>query len=208
MATYYQSPKRKGMDFWQAATGALLALFICVHLILEGSIVISPRLTDSIGWFLEYFWLAQIGAPVVVLLIGTHFVIAARKMPLRAGELKIFVAHSRAFKEADTWLWLVQVATAIVILVCAFSHVYTVMTALPIETAKSAVRIHSGWLAFHVVFLPCVILHTGIGLYRIAVKYGICSKACRSKWRKVIWIAMGCYLLLGAGALTRVWFLG
>ena len=100
MATYYQSPKRKGMDFWQAATGALLALFICVHLILEGSIVISPRLTDSIGWFLEYFWLAQIGAPVVVLLIVTHFVIAARKMPLRAGELKIFVAHSRAFKEA------------------------------------------------------------------------------------------------------------
>ncbi len=207
MATYYQRAPRKGMDFWQAVTGALLALFVCVHLILEGSIVLSPRLTDSIGWFLETFWLAQIGAPVIVLLIVTHFVIAARKMPLRAGELKIFVSHSRAFKEADTWLWLVQVATAIVILVCAFAHVYTVMAAMPIETAKSAVRLHNGWLAFHVVFLPCVILHTGIGIYRIAMKYGICSKAGRSAFRKVLWIVMGCYLLLGIGALARGWFL-
>ena len=29
------------LDFWQAASGALLALFVCVHLVLEGTVVIA-----------------------------------------------------------------------------------------------------------------------------------------------------------------------
>ena len=111
-------------------------------------------------------------------------------------------------KYSDTWLWLVQVFTAIVILLGAFYHVYTVMTDLPINVAGSAKRLHSGWLAFYVVFLPCVILHTGIGIYRIAVKFGICTKSSKPQWRKWTWIVMACYLLLGALALTRAWFQG
>ena len=113
---------RTRLDFWQAASGALLALFVCVHLLLEGSVVISP--------------------------------------------------------------------------------------ALPINVAGSAKRLHDGWLAFYVLFLPCVILHTGVGVYRLAVKYGVCTKAERARWRRWIWIVMGCYLVLGVLALTRVWFLG
>ena len=37
------------------------------------------------------------------------------------------------------------------------------MTDMPITTAGSARRLHNGWLLFHAVFLPCIILHTGIG---------------------------------------------
>ena len=116
--------------------------------------------------------------------------------------------HSKGLKELDTWLWLVQVFTAIIILAGAFYHVYGVMTDLPINVAGSTKRLHAGWLAFYVFFLPCVILHTGIGVYRLAVKFGFCVKATRPAWRKWTWIVMGCYLLLGAAALTRVWFLG
>lgn len=199
---------RTRLDFWQAASGALLAFFICVHLVLEGSVVLSPTLTNGIAWLLETTYLAQIGAPIIVLLILFHFFIAARKMPFRANELGIFVRHSKSLKDFDTWLWLVQVFTAIVILAGAFFHVYTVMTDLPINVAGSVKRLHSGWLAFFVVFLPCVILHTGIGIYRLAVKFGICCKATRAAWRKWTWVIMGCYLLLGTLALTRVWFLG
>ena len=152
--------------------------------------------------------LAQLVAPVIMLLILFHFYIAARKMPFRANELCIFVEHSKGLKELDTWLWLAQVFTAIIILAGAFYHVYGVMTDLPINVAGSAKRLHAGWLAFYVFFLPCVILHTGIGVYRLAVKFGFCVKATRPAWRKWTWIVMGCYLLLGAAALTRVWFLG
>ena len=76
------------------------------------------------------------------------------------------------------------------------------------NVAGSAKRLHDGWLAFYVVFLPCVMLHTGVGVYRLAVKYGVCTKAERARWRRWIWIVMGCYLVLGVLAMTRVWFLG
>lgn len=58
-------------------------------------------------------------------------------MPFRAHELGIFVQHSKSLKDFDTWLWLVQVFTAIVILLGAFYHVYTVMTDLPINVAAA-----------------------------------------------------------------------
>ena len=199
---------RSRLDFWQALSGAVLALFICVHLLLEGSVVISPKLTNGIAWLLEATFLTQVVAPVIILLVVFHFWIAARKMPFRANELAIFVRHSRSLREADTWLWLVQVFTAVVILAGAFFHVYTVMTDLPITVDGSSKRLHDGWLAFYVVFLPCVILHTGIGIYRLAVKFGICSRAGRDRFRKAVWIIMACYLALGTLALTRVWFLG
>lgn len=199
---------RSRLDFWQALSGAVLAIFICVHLILEGSVVISPDLTNGIAWLLEVTWLAQIAAPCLILLILFHFYIAARKMPFRAGELGIFVNHSKSLRELDTWLWLVQVFTAIVILACAFAHVFAVMTDMPINVAGSARRLHSGWIFFYAIFLPCIILHTGIGIYRLAVKFAFCTRAGRDKLRKVVWIGMGLYFLLGILALSRSWFLG
>lgn len=198
---------RSRLDFWQAVSGAILALFVCVHLVLEGTVVISPKITNWIGWIMEETYMAQTAAPIILLIIIFHFWIAARKMPFRAGEMQIFTQHSRELKDLDTWLWLVQVVTAVVILVGAFFHVYGVMSELPITVQKSFTRLHHGWLLFYVLFLPCTILHTGIGVYRIGVKYGFISKAARIVWRRIIWIVMACYFVLGCCALTRVWFL-
>lgn len=195
------------LDFWQAFSGGLLAIFICVHLVLEGSVVVSPAITNWIGWAMEETYMAQVAAPIILLIIVWHFWIAARKMPFRAGELSVYFRHSRALKDFDTSLWLVQVFTAIIILVGAFFHVYTVMTNMPIEVFKSTERLHMGWIMFYVFFLPACILHTGIGVYRIGVKYGAISKRARSFWRRIIWGVMGAYLLLGICAITRVWFL-
>lgn len=196
------------LDFWQAVSGGILALFICVHLVLEGSVVISPNITNWIGWVMEETYIAQIAAPVILLIIIFHFWIAARKMPFRARELQIFYTHSKELRDPDTTIWLVQVFTAIIILVGAFFHVYTVMVDLPITVARSAQRLHMGWVMFYVFFLPACILHTGIGIYRIGVKYGLILKARRQFWRTVIWVGMGCYLLLGICAITRVWIIG
>lgn len=203
-----RTPKeiRSRLDFWQALSGGLLAIFVCVHLVLEGSVVISPNITNTIGWLMEVTYVAQIVAPVILLLILFHFWIAARKMPFRSGELKIFTYHSQSLNDLDTWLWLVQVATAIVILFGAFFHVYGVMSDMPITVENSHLRLIHGWVIFYVIFLPCTILHTGIGIYRIAAKYGIMVKAHRMLWRRIIWAGMGCYLILGICALTRVWF--
>ena len=63
------------LDFWQAATGAFLALFVCVHLLLEGTVVISPALTNGIAWFLEATWLTHLVAPIIILMVVFHFYI-------------------------------------------------------------------------------------------------------------------------------------
>ena len=199
---------RSRLDFWQAASGAVLALFICVHLILEGTVVISPDITNFLAWLLEVTYIAHIAAPCLILLIVFHFWIAARKMPFRAGELQIFVRHSRALRETDTWLWLVQVFSAIIILVCGLAHVWAVMTDLPITAAGTSARLHGGWIVFYAVFLPAIILHTGIGIYRLLVKFAVIRRASREKLQKIVWTGMGCYLLLGILALGRSWFLG
>ena len=201
-----EAPSR--LDFWQALSGAVLALFICVHLVLEGSVVLSPKITDWIGWFMEEIYLAQVAAPLILLIIVLHFWIAARKMPFRAGELYIYYQHSKELRDPDTSLWLVQVVTATIILVGAFFHVSSVMIDMPLEVDKSAIRLQEGWVVFYVFFLPACILHTGIGVYRIGVKYGLISKARREFWRKLIWLVMGCYLVLGICSITRVWFIG
>ena len=196
------------LDFLQAVSGALLACFIGVHLLLEGRVIISPALTDGIALLMEETYIAHVAAPAILLLIVFHFYVAARKMPFRAKELRIFINHSRQMRHGDTWLWLVQAATAILILLFAFFHIYGVMIALPIETARSAARLHGGWLAFYLALLPAVILHTGIGIYRLGAKYGFCTRANRTRWRKGLWLIMGAYLVLGLLGLTRVWLLG
>lgn len=144
----YPDSGRNHLDFWQAASGAILALFVCIHLVLEGTVILTPSLTNGIAWLLEALWIAQLSAPILLLIVAVHFYIAARKMPFRTGELQLFVRHSRALCEQDTWLWLVQVFTAIIILMGVFFHVYTVMTDLPISAARSAARLHQGGCCF------------------------------------------------------------
>ena len=195
------------LDFLQAAYGGIIALFAALHLLLEGSVVISPLLTNGIARLLEATYIAHIAAPLLILLLLLHFFLAARRMPLQNGELSAFIRHSLRLKEEDTWLWLVQVGSGMVILVFVFSHILLVMTNLPIDVARSAARLRQGWIFFYALFLPCVILHSGIGAYRIGVKYGFCPRDQRARWRKTVRIAMGCYFVLGLLGLLRIWFL-
>lgn len=199
---------RSRLDFWQALSGAALALFIYMHHIFVGSAVLSITLYNFIAGLMEDFYIAHITAPVVVLLIVFHAWIAARKMPFRCGELGIFVRHSRALRDLDTWLWLVQVVTAVVIIVGMFFHVYTLITNLPITAEVSAKRMHNGWSFFYAVFMPCIVLHTSLGVYRLAVKFGYCCKNRRFAFRKGIFVKMACLFILAALALTRFWFMG
>ena len=71
--------RRNRLDFWQAASGALLALFVCVHLLLEGTVVLSASLTNGIAWLLEATYVAQISAPIIVLLVAESFLAQTRQ---------------------------------------------------------------------------------------------------------------------------------
>jgi fumarate reductase subunit C len=195
------------LDFIQAVSGALLILFLWAHLLLVSSVLISPALMNWIGWFFEATYMAQIGGPIVFLLMVYHFLIAARKMPFRAGELCVFWKNAKQLRHKDTWLWLVQVATALVILVMACIHMYTVLTTLPITAARSAARVQEGWLPFYLLLLPMAELHVGIGFYRLGVKYGYITRASRSRWQRNEYAMTGIFIVIGLLTLARLYFL-
>jgi fumarate reductase subunit C len=208
--TLFSAGKAAGpdrLDFIQAASGALLILFLWAHLLLVSSVIISPALMNWIGWFFEVTYMAQIGGPCIFLLMLYHFVIAARKMPFRAGELRIFWKNAKQLRHKDTWLWLAQVGTALVILVMASIHMYTVLTTLPITAANSAARVREGWLPFYLLLLPMAELHVGIGFYRLGVKYGYITRASRARWQRNEYIMTGAFIVIGLLTLARLYFL-
>ncbi len=192
------------MDFVQAITGALLALFTLIHLVFVSTVLISPSLMNGLGWLLEELYLAQIGGPLILLIMVIHFVIAARKMPFQVGALPVFFKHAKSMRHCDTSLWLVQVITAIVLLVMVTSHIYVVLTSLPITAETSAMREQGGWSPFYFVLLICVGLHLAIGLFRIGVKYGYITDSTRALWTKRTWYLIIAYV--GLGILTMIRF--
>jgi len=135
---------------------------------------------NFIANFFELTYMAQIGGPAIFLVMVFHFFMAARKFPFRAEEQKAMWKHTVRFNHLDTWLWIVQAATAFIILMLGSIHIYSVLTTLPITAAKSAARIQTGWwLLLYLILLPCIELHVGIGAYRIGVKWGWIKRSTR-----------------------------
>lgn len=195
------------LDFIQAISGILLILFLWAHLILVSSVIISPALMNGIAWFFEVTYMAQIGGPIILLLMVFHFVVAARKMPFRTGEMLTFWGHAKMLRHKDTWLWVVQIVSAIVILILASIHIYTVLGTLPITAAKSAERVQNGWLTFYLFLLPMAELHVSIGFYRLGVKYGYITRESRGKFQRVEYYMAGTFIVIGLLTLLRFHYL-
>lgn len=171
------------LDFFQMLTGVGLVAFMWAHMILVASVNLDlggGRVMNAIAYFFEATYMAQLGGPLIALVLLAHFVLAARKLPFRAREQKAMWRHSVNFNHLDTWLWMIQAVTAFIVLIMGCAHMWTVLTNLPITAARSAARIQGGWwLLFYIVLLPMIELHVGIGIYRIGVKWGFIKRANR-----------------------------
>lgn len=168
------------LDTLQMFTGVALILFMWSHMVLVASVNLGSGVMNAIAHFLEATYLAQIGGPVIALIFLLHFVIAARKIPFKYKEQKAMWSHTVRLNHLDTWLWIVQAGTAMIILIMGSIHMWTVLTDLPITAAKSAARIQGGWwLLFYMILLPMIELHVGIGFYRIGVKWGWITRSNR-----------------------------
>jgi len=191
------------MDWLQMLSGASLILFMWAHLCLVSSVVIGPGVMNAIAHFFEVTGLAQVGGPAIFAVFLFHFILAARKIPFTSSEQGAMWANAKRLRHGDTWLWVIQAVTAMIILIMGSIHMWVVLTDLPITAAKSAARIQGGWwLLFYLTLLPLVELHVGIGFYRIAVKWGFVGRATRWGFKKkenlltVIMISIGIITLL------------
>ena len=186
------------VDLLQMLTGAGLILFMYSHMVLVASVNLGPETMNAIARFFENTYMAQVGGPIIGIIFLFHFVLAARKIPFKTNEVSIFWKHSMLLRHIDTWLWMIQVFTAMIILIMGSIHIWTILTDLPISAAKSASHIRSGyWLVFDLILLLMVEVHTGIGFYRIAVKWGFIKRRGRIPFAVIVVILTAIFISIG-----------
>lgn len=196
------------LDWVQMLSGASLILFMWCHMLLVSSVILSPGIMNAIAHFFEATGMAQVGGPLIFLVFLTHFVLAARKIPFRFDGQKTVMQHARMMRHGDTWLWVIQAVSAMIILIMGSIHMWVVLTDLPITAAKSAARIQGGfWAVFYLILLPMAELHVGIGFYRIAVKWGFVKDHQREKFKRGENILTGLFIVIGLITLVRFMFL-
>jgi fumarate reductase subunit C len=192
------------LDWLQMLTGASLILFMWCHMLLVSSVVISPSVMNAIAGFFEATYMAQVGGPLIFLTFLVHFALAARKIPFRAEGQGTILAHAKMMKHRDTWLWVVQAATAMIILILGAIHMWVVLNDLPITAAKSAARMqHFWWFLFYMILLPSVELHVSVGFYRIAVKWGFVKSEQRKGFKRFETTLFSIFMVIGVITLIR-----
>jgi fumarate reductase subunit C len=207
-------------ELLSGGTGLVLALFMWGHMVFVGSILTGAKGFDWLAEILEIYFIAQPTVIVIFALFLVHAVLAARKIPAQLEERRKMIALGRGLKnnaheESILWIW--QVRTGMIVLVLGSFHLVLlgidVLTPLfgeriGIESVTSLARVQAGlWLPY-AILLICVEFHASIGLYRLAVKWGVFAKLGRSTLhlieRVILWLFLGLgfvILLVLAGVL-------
>src|SRR4026208_1818531 len=170
------------LDFVQSASGLFLALFMWGHMPCVSAILIS---NDAMWWGTKMFegqmlfgksYSGLVGAIValVPLMFVLHGLPAMRKFPANFNEYRSFSGHRKLLRHEDTTLWWLQAWTGFALFFLASVHLYQMlMNPGDIGPYESAERVWSGgWWPLYLVLLFAVELHGGVGLYRLAVKWG------------------------------------
>ncbi len=108
------------------------------------------------------------------ILFIAHAGLAVRKFPINYAQYRVYRDHMGMMHHEDTTLWWWQVVTGFAMFFLASVHLYQMlMHPGLIGPFESADRVWSGrWWPLYLVLLFAVELHGGIGLYRLAVKWG------------------------------------
>lgn len=187
------------VDLAEATTGIILVGFLWTHLLFVSTIILGQNVFNLLAEGLDKYYLSYVGIPFVVLAFVVHIFMAGRRAPLRLRDLRITWRHAKMIGHGDTWVWVGQVITALLIGMLGSIHMWIIITQWPIDAIKSAMRVDSLYLWFYVFLLLVGEYHAGFGLYRIFVKWGIVKNRHTAGYvLKAITVVI---VLLGLGAL-------
>ncbi len=198
------------LDFFQMLSGIGLILFMWSHMFFVATVVISPKLFNFVAWLFEVTYMANIAGVLIATILISHFILAARKMPFKRNEFGEITKHALLINHKDTWKWLIQVVSGMIILVMGLAHVWVVLSAEPmniggkeliISATSSAGRVANGWLLYYMVLLLVVEVHIGIGFYRLGVKWGYISRKTRPFWKRIELAVTASFIVLGVAVL-------
>jgi fumarate reductase subunit C len=207
------------LDLAQSLSGLALGLFMWAHLLLVSSILLGKDAMMRVTHFLEASFLKPDepgGYPILVALAAggvfalfiLHAALALRKFPTSWKQYVTFRSHMGMMKHPDTNLWYTQVVTAFIMFFLGSVHLY-IMMSRPDEIGPfaSADRMWSDTMwPLYLVLLFAVELHGAIGLYRLAVKWGVFDgknpRATRKRLKAAKTVLTVFFLALGLATLA------
>ena len=224
----YLKAKRTLRNEWiSGLTGAILAVFICGHLILESSILLGK---DAYQWTVHLLEVTiPISKPVIIVITFVffiHFVWASRKIPGKFEERKRMMELGKLIKGAkklwiqdkkletslrnhfETSLWIWQVRTGMIVLATGAFHlilvawnIFTNMGVAGQEPGLSAEvatsRVESGLWILYAILMFTVVAHMAIGVYRLLIKWFADTWFVRKYSRFVFYFLFWFYTFLG-----------
>lgn len=199
------------LDLLQSVSGLLLALFMWGHMFFVSSILLGKDAMWAVTKFFEgyYFfgeahpWIVSAVVAAVIALFVGHALLALRKFPVSYHQYKELRSHIRVLHHGDTTLWYWQAFTGFALFFLASPHLWVMLTQPgSIGPYGSADRVWSdGMWGLYILLLLAVELHGGIGLYRLAVKWGWFEgrdpAANRARLKKLKWGITAFFLALG-----------
>ena len=204
------------LDVAQSATGLALAVFMWGHMFFVSSILLGRDVMWAVARFFEGYylfgrslpWLVSLVVCAVLVLLVTHALLAMRKFPHNHAQASTFREHANAMRHGDTTLWWWQVVTGFALFFLATVHLY-VMLMRPdrIGPFESGDRVWSeSYWPLYLVLLFVVELHGGVGLYRLAMKWGWFTgrnaDATRARLKTAKWALTAFFLVLGLATLA------
>lgn len=208
------SPWSAKADKIQSATGIMLGCFLLAHLHFESSILLGKEAFYHVVQFLEggLFTSTGHGMPIVtkvfsifiMLVVIVHAAVALRRFPAQLGQWRALRRHMQGIKHKDSHAWFWQLVTGFILFFLAPVHIFTMITNPEIGPHLSAERVYhaNAWLLY-ALLLPAVVIHAMIGLYRVALKWGLTAN--RRGLRKVAKILI--IYLISIGVLSLVSYL-
>ena len=204
------------LDFTQSASGLLLALFMWGHMFFVSSILISRDAMWTITRMFEgYFFFGKAYPGIVSVVVATiaallvlHAALAVRKFPINYRQFRTYRDHMHMMRHEDTTLWFWQVVTGFALFFLAAPHLFQMLTQPGmIGPFESGDRVWSyRWWPLYIVLLLAVEIHGGVGLYRLAVKWGWLGgsnpAAMRKRLKILKWALTVFFLALGAATLA------
>jgi fumarate reductase subunit C len=204
------------LDLLQSGTGLALALFMWVHMLFVSSILLGNDAMWVVARFFEgYFVLGRRVPALVALVVATvaalfvvHAALALRKFPASHGEYRRFRIHMAGLRHEDTTLWYWQVVTGFALFFLASLHLGTMLTRPGrIGPFESGDRVWTDLMwPVYLVMLFAVELHAGVGLYRLALKWGwpggADPSATRRRLRTLKWSLTAFFVALGLATLA------
>ena len=204
------------LDLAQSASGLVLVLFMWAHMFFVSSILLGEHAMWTVTKFFEGYFLFGRSYPVIVsvavvfvlALVVVHAALAVRKLPGGYRQYCAFRNHMRMMRHDDTTLWFWQALTGFALFFLASMHLY-VMLAHPdrIGPYESADRVWSEhYWPLYLLLLFAVEIHGGVGLYRLAVKWGWFASTdpdvTRRRLKRAKWAITAFFLALGLATLA------